>query len=153
MNNFGGNNYDWRGPSQQQQTINSSPNTQQIYRNTQVTGLNQNGLSYIPLQGHAVQSEQDILPKDVPMDGSAGWFPAQNLQYVIMRRWNNQGMFDTILYVPYQPEQENNQVSTEQSASLNEFMAQINARFDKLEKAVARKPYYPRNNKPKEESK
>lgn len=145
MNNFG---YDWTGHSQQR----AQPGCQQPPLPTvQGAGLNQNRLAYPPLQGHEIQAEEDILPKDVPMDGSAGWFPAQNLQFVVMRRWNKQGTFDTVLYVPYQPEAPQKQ--PESSTSLDDFMAAINARFDKIEKVLTKPRHYPKNNqKPKEET-
>lgn len=143
--NMEGNGFPWQ---------NSQGNTQQSGRTTQPPGfpnirMNNQPIpmaSFPPLNGHWVNSMDDILPRDVPNDGSAGWFPANDFSFVTMRRWNNQGTFDTIVYIPFQPNQQAQpnlqNDSSASTMSLDALMNVINARFDKLEKAVAKKQYY-----------
>ena len=54
------------------------------------------------LTGHLVASQEDIKPNDVPMNGSAAYFPSQDGQVIYAKAWNQNGTITTVEYVPRQ---------------------------------------------------
>lgn len=59
------------------------------------------------LPGYFVNSEDDIIVRDVPMDDSISYFPTRDLQKIFIRQWNKQGNLEHLTYVLEQPEQKN----------------------------------------------
>lgn len=51
------------------------------------------------LPGFYISSPQDILPRDVPMDGSISFFPANDLSYIIIKQWTGNGTIAEEKYV------------------------------------------------------
>lgn len=56
------------------------------------------------LPGCYVDSEDDIVPRDVPMDGSISFFPSKDLTKIYIRQWNKVGDLEHLTYVLQQPE-------------------------------------------------
>lgn len=56
------------------------------------------------LPGYFVNSEDDIIVRDVPMDDSISYFPTRDLQKIFIRQWNKQGNLEHLTYVLEQPE-------------------------------------------------
>lgn len=57
------------------------------------------------LPGCYVDSEDDIVPRDVPMDGSISFFPSKDLSKIYIRQWNKVGDLEHLTYVLQQPMQ------------------------------------------------
>lgn len=57
------------------------------------------------LPGCYVDSEDDIVPRDVPMDGSISFFPSKDLSKIYIRQWNKVGDLEHLTYVLQQQEQ------------------------------------------------
>lgn len=51
------------------------------------------------LPGFYVDSETDIRPRDVPMDGSISFFPYRDLSKIAIRQWNSASNIDALTYV------------------------------------------------------
>lgn len=51
------------------------------------------------LPGYFVDSEDDIIVKDVPMDDSISYFPTRDLQKIYIRQWNKRGNLECLTYV------------------------------------------------------
>lgn len=51
------------------------------------------------LPGYYVSSEDDIIPGNVPMDGSISFFPSRDLSRIFIRQWNKQGDLEHLTYV------------------------------------------------------
>lgn len=52
------------------------------------------------LPGFYVSSPQSISARDVPMDGSISFFPAEDLSYIIIKQWCGNGMISEARYIP-----------------------------------------------------
>lgn len=59
------------------------------------------------LPGYFVDSEDDIIVRDVPMDDSISYFPTRDLSKIFIRQWNKQGNLEHLTYVLEQPEPKN----------------------------------------------
>lgn len=46
----------------------------------------------IPIRGRIVTSEQDIVPAEIPMDGSICLFMTEDCKKVIAKQWNSNGV-------------------------------------------------------------
>lgn len=95
------------------------------------------------IYGKRVNTENDIAPNEVPMDGSIALFLANDLTCIFAKAWNSQGGIDTVRFVPEKPIQ--------QPATDNNFQQEIFARLDRIEKEVKRKPYYNKKTNQKRE--
>lgn len=59
----------------------------------------------IPIRGRIVTSEQDIVPAEIPMDGSICLFMTEDCKRVIAKQWNSNGVLQSIIYSPSSNEQ------------------------------------------------
>lgn len=59
-------------------------------------------ISYLP--GRVINHPDEIMPKEVPMDGSVSVFPLKDLSAIIVKGWNNQGQLVPVTYIPKPPE-------------------------------------------------
>lgn len=64
--------------------------------------------------GYFIQSEDQIVPKSIPMDGSIAFFPYQNLSKIVIKQWDANGI-NTLTYVPVQTNTGNTQPQEQQS--------------------------------------
>lgn len=58
----------------------------------------QNQPTVSPIKGYFVNSESDILARDVPMDGTIAFFPYFDGSTVVGKRWNGNGQIETIYF-------------------------------------------------------
>lgn len=140
----------------------NAPNPPQGYANDQMSqpygtqnqssmprlGGNASGQKSFPtLPGMLVNTPDDILAKDVPMDGSISLFLMSDLSAILAKQWNSKGSIDTVQFVRAQ----NNEQASD------DVLSQIMERLDRIESAVKkkysgpRKPYY-KNHEEKGES-
>lgn len=80
------------------------------------------------LRGRVISSESDVTPSDVPMDGSASYFPARDGSCIFSKSWNADGTISTRRFVPEQT---------------HDAMAEVLTRLDRIEKSLEVRP---RNN-------
>lgn len=78
------------------------------------------------LSGRMVASDAEIVPNDVPTDGSTGYFPARDGSCIYAKAWSNDGTIRTVRYTP-EPQPE--------PAADGPTLAEIAARVDALERA------------------
>lgn len=57
---------------------------------------------YLP--GRFINSEADITPGEIPMDGSISFFCTNDLGRIIIKQWNAQGTLDTMSYTLDRPQ-------------------------------------------------
>lgn len=84
------------------------------------------------LQGKVISSPKDIKPNDVPMDGSIGLFPLQDYSAIVARAWNDQGTFDTVVYVPDKPKIDD----VKPEDPLETMKKEVFQKFDQLEQLI-----------------
>lgn len=96
------NGYNWNGAGGYQSDnigvygqVQVPPNmlgNQNLTRNTQTFRP-----SYIP--GKTISNLKDIVPQDVPMDGSAAIFPMSDLSCIYIKAWGSDGLIKDFKYV------------------------------------------------------
>lgn len=57
----------------------------------------------IPINGRIVDSEQDIMPAEIPMDGSICLFMTSDCKSIIAKQWDSNGTLQSIIYEPSAP--------------------------------------------------
>lgn len=77
----------------------------------------------IPIRGRIVTSEQDIMPAEIPMDGSICLFMTEDCKSVIAKQWNSNGVLQSIIYSPSSNEQA--QSECQNGDSTEELKAQL----------------------------
>lgn len=92
--------------------------------------------SYIP--GKMVNSPQDIVPQEVPMDGSAAVFPSSDLSCIYLKAWGSDGLIKTFRYVPEVPEE----AKKSPEATFQEtILERLNSIEELVKKPRYQKPY------------
>lgn len=86
---------DWWPKNQQNQQVYQAPVQQQ------------NSQPQAPaMQGKWVKAENDIVPMDIPQDGSVVVFPQTDLQVIYLKKWEGNGTITTVPYIPNIPQQQ-----------------------------------------------
>ena len=78
----------------------SSIQFQQTQNPTPTPNPNQN---YYRIAGKFVNNINEVLPQDVPMDGSRSVFPTQDGSKIFVKHWNPDGTIGTDVYEKAQP--------------------------------------------------
>lgn len=78
------------------------------------------------VNGRVVQSVEMITANDVPMDGSAAFFPMQDMSAILAKSWNADGTIKTVVFKPI------NETASQDSAQNQE-----NLKFDLSDGTVA----------------
>lgn len=100
------------------------------------------------LAGRVVESPRDIMPDEVPMNGSLALFPMKDLSVIYAKAWTDHGI-DTVPYVPEQPVQ--TQPAPNAVYIPEEFKADVFGRLDKIEQALAALAAKPTSKKKEEQ--
>lgn len=94
--------------------------------------------SFLP--GRMVVSEADIVPQEVPMDGTVGVFLQQDLSRVYAKKWGGDGRIYTNVY----------ELANGADAQKGDPMALILERLDRIEESLKReKPQHSNPRPPK----
>lgn len=88
--------------------------------------------SMATLPGRQISSIDEIMPNDVPMDGSVSFFPVRDGSCVYAKFWNRHGTIDTIKFVP-----EMNVVATTEGVTEEGPYQEILRRLDKIDKSLS----------------
>lgn len=81
------------------------------------------------VNGRVVQSVEMITANDVPMDGSAAFFPKQDLSEIYVKSWNSDGTIRTLTYRPVDSMTDGQKMDSGLSGSAVEVLEK---RFDEL---------------------
>lgn len=96
--------------------------------------LGQNNISTASgLTGRIIQTENEITPNEVAMDGSVSLFPLGDYSAIIAKQWNANGTISTIKYVPVMENEDGKDVEPSKLDTLSE---QVNKRFDDIERLL-----------------
>lgn len=105
-----------------------NPNTANMF---QQRGLTSQGPSTMP--GRIVASEQEILPNEIPMDGSIALFLQSDLQCIYAKAWNNRGTIDNVRYILERPAEPQQDLSAQAN---DQFQQDLMARLAKIEEML-----------------
>lgn len=107
---------------------------------------------YPPINGRTITHEDEITPRDVPMDGSVTYFPKADFSEIIGKYWDGTGTLQTMRFVLDAP---SNQNGSGPSVSLDMVMAKLNdieGRLCQTQRPPAHKrPYKPKQTQNNEE--
>lgn len=102
---------------------------QQVY---QQAPQQQNSQPQTPaMQGKWVKAENDIVPMDIPQDGSVVVFPQTDLQVIYLKKWEGNGTITTVPYIPNVSQDSQPQVDPVQ-----QFQETVNGRLSNIERAL-----------------
>ena len=100
------------------------------------------------LNGMVVQSADRITADCVPMDGSAAFFPKQDMSEIYVKNWCADGTIRTLIYKPVQPDApkdvqaDANKIASGVSQSVAEtferHFAELSEKLDRLEQSVTK---------------
>lgn len=117
---------------------NGMVNAQQIQSTVsplqQFSNYNQPSVKRVPAR--IINDPKEIMPNEVPMDGSVSLFPTADYSCIYAKAWNANGMIDTVKYVPEKPE-------TQPTVQSQDVLTAILARLDNIERTLNKrnKPY------------
>lgn len=100
------------------------------------------------LNGMVVQSADRITADCVPMDGSAAFFPKQDMSEIYVKNWCADGTIRTLTYKPVQPDASKeaqadaNKIAYGVSQSVTEtferHFAELSEKLDRLEQSMTK---------------
>lgn len=128
----------WNGYSQSptQQWVQNAPNPQ--YQFGQNGGQMMQQSQDTPFVGRYINQIEEVMPREVPMDGRVGIFPTQSLEEIYLKFWDRSGTIKTIRYIldPLQM-----QGMTMQSAAQQPDMSsKILERLEQIEQRLGEQP-------------
>ena len=94
------------------------------------------------LKGRVVNSDTDIRPNEVPMDGTASFFPRADGQVIYVKWWGNNGLIEGRTFVP---SQETTVDDASSNNDANKKLDDILDRLGRMEKRLGR-PFNPHRN-------
>lgn len=111
---------------------------QQTYLPSSQPNLASMSQRQVSISGRIINSETDITPNEVAMDGGISIFPLADYSAIVAKQWNANGTISTIRYVPVSDFSE--------ESDTDKFMKAMNQRFDELEKKLSDRKSSGRNN-------
>lgn len=97
-----------------------------------MTGMQNVRPSYIP--GKMISNPNDIVPLEVPMDGSAAIFPFSDLSCILLKAWGQDGTIKTFKFIP-------EQIDSGEKKPEENFQETVLGRLDVIENILKRRPY------------
>lgn len=98
---------------------------------------------YPPINGRTITTEQEITPRDIPMDGSVTYFPLADFSAIIGKYWDDTGTLRKMCFVRTD---ESNQNGSENGVTLDMVLAKLEEIETKLHyrSSHPKKPYRPK---------
>lgn len=87
------------------------------------------------VNGRVVQSVEMITANDVPMDGSAAFFPMQDMSAIFAKSWNADGTIKTIIFKPINETVPQSEIQNKENLKIDLSEGAVAAfmdRFDEL---------------------
>lgn len=92
------------------------------------------------INGRVVQSVEMITANDVPMDGSAAFFPMQDMSAILAKSWNADGTIKTVIFKPINENVPQNEIQNKENLKFDlsdgtfaVFMDRFDELFGKIE--------------------
>ena len=95
----------------------------------------------VTFSGRMINDPAEIMPSEIPMDGTPSIFLAKDYSKVFVKAWSADGTIKTVVFVPLEASQMEGSSISENSDVTKAIME----RFDKLEKMIGRNKYRPKN--------
>lgn len=82
--------------------------------------------------GRMVNEESEIMPNEVPMDGTIAFFPRVDLSAIIAKQWVQDGTIKTVTFVPVIQEAS----TTTHTMSIDELAQSMDSKFNELKSMI-----------------
>lgn len=82
------------------------------------------------IQGKWIGSPNDVVPMDVPQNGSIAIFPQEDLNVIFVKKWESNGTITTIPYIP------NIQQEPQGPTPEQQFQASVQQRLSNMEQIL-----------------
>lgn len=158
----GSSNFSQPAPTMLYQLPNGQLITQQQYNqmmqnaqwNTQPSNTNQSQAQFppslqpssTPLNGRFISSPDDILPREISMDGGVSLFPMSDYTCIYAKQWDANGNIQTVKYVPVIENGDQNEIPN--ITGIDTVLEHLGSIEQKLEKIEKQRPYYYNKKKP-----
>lgn len=113
-----------------QQTRMQQPQIEQVQPVNQLQQQMPRGVN-----GRVVQSVEMITANDVPMDGSAAFFPMQDMSAILAKSWNADGTIKTVIFKPINETVPQSEIQNKENLKIDLSDGTVSAfmdRFDEL---------------------
>ena len=91
----------------------------------------------IPISGRIIGNVSEIVPNEVPMDGSVSLFPQNDYSCIYAKKWNTDGTIQTVKFVPVVDDADLTKTSTNDfNVSLASDINEISNRLSKIEELL-----------------
>lgn len=81
--------------------------------------------------GRVVESESEIKPNEVPMDGSIALFPKPDFSTIIAKQWSQNGTISTLKFVP-EVNSESSEDASAATMSIDELAKSMDSKFAEI---------------------
>lgn len=81
--------------------------------------------------GRVVESESEIKPNEVPMDGSIALFPKPDFSMIIAKQWSQNGTISTLKFVP-EATSDSSEDTSAASMSIDELAKSMDSKFAEI---------------------
>ncbi len=134
--------------------VNLQPGSPNPYMNISGTGVNTAANWNLPypnnyqrppqISGRMIGNISEVVPNEVPMDGSVSFFPQSDYSCIYAKKWNTDGTIQTVKFVPVvendKPQETSLNDIREFNTSLASDIENISTRLEKIEKLLTSKP-------------
>lgn len=141
----------YNGYQNNYQNMNFDNQPARFMTNNQFSGPNYQNQQMMTIPGRFVNVIEEVVPNEVPMDGTIGLFPTKDLTKIYAKAWNNDGTISTVEYIAKQKEDPQKEPDKFQELAVK-LESSINCRFDSLEKLLTSKQKTIKKEEPKEEN-
>lgn len=98
-----------------------------------------------PFVGRYINHIEEVMPREVPMDGRAAIFPTQSLEEIYLKAWDRNGTIRTIRYV-LDPMQNLTQGTAQEADMSSKILERLEQLEQKLGESQQQKAANRRNN-------
>lgn len=96
------------------------------------------------IQCRAVNSDSEIVPNEIPMDGSVCLFPKNDWSCIYAKTWSSDGTIKTFLFECQKPDNQS------EEPKVNKEYTAILERLDRIEKSIKKNKFYPSQSRKEE---
>lgn len=111
---------------------------QQVPQNNMINNQPQ---QRVPIAGRMIGNVSEIVPNEVPMDGSVSFFPQSDYSCIYAKKWNTDGTIQTVKFVPAVEPDKSQETSLNDIRDFNKDLAtdieNISNRLEKIEKLLS----------------
>ena len=119
------NNYNYQYPNVSRPNLVNAYNTQTSLNPNQPSSIETSTPVENGLLGRIVDKTEEIMPSEIRMDGSLGFFPMRDLSAIYVKQWDQNANLQTVRYIPEVVIQQSKEETIDQSQVLSQILDQL----------------------------